>query len=45
MTEFLQQFQGFDWWTPGWDAVFIMGLGVISTAILIAIGNFGKTKR
>lgn len=45
MTEFLQQFQGFDWWSPGWDVVLVMGIGFISTTILILFGSFGKTKR
>lgn len=45
MTEFLQQFQGFDWWSPAWDAIFIMGSGVIATVILIVLGSFGKTQR
>ena len=44
MTEFLQQFQGFEWWSPGWDAVLILGTGVVVTIFLILIGSFGEKR-
>lgn len=45
MREAVVNWQGFETWTPEWDVIAILGIGVVVVVALILLGSFGKREQ